>query len=48
MLRQRTQELLYEANEDDLVLVTGSFFLVGELRKKWISEEYTLKHLKSY
>jgi dihydrofolate synthase / folylpolyglutamate synthase len=31
---------------DDLILVTGSFFLAGELRKKWISEEYILKNLK--
>lgn len=34
------------AKKDDLILVAGSFFLTGELRKKWISEEYILKHLK--
>lgn len=32
--------------KDDLIVVTGSFFLAGELRKKWISEEYILKNLK--
>jgi len=34
------------AKANDLVLVTGSFFLTGELRKKWIPEEYILKHNK--
>lgn len=37
---------LKKAGKNDLVLVTGSFFLAGELRKNWISEEYILKNLK--
>ncbi|MBT4209782.1 MAG: hypothetical protein HOE19_02620 [Candidatus Komeilibacteria bacterium] len=34
------------AKRDDLILVTGSFFLAGELRKKWVSEEHILKNLR--
>lgn len=37
---------LKKASKNDLILVTGSFFLVGQLRKKWISEDYILKNLK--
>lgn len=37
---------LSKAKKDDLVLVTGSFFLTGELRKKWIAEDYILKNRK--
>jgi len=37
---------LSQAKKGDLVLVTGSFFLTGELRKRWISEEYILKNQK--
>lgn len=37
---------LKKAKKEDLVLVTGSFFLTGELRKKWISEDYILKNLR--
>ncbi|MBI2552138.1 hypothetical protein HYW17_02460 [Candidatus Uhrbacteria bacterium] len=33
---------------DDLVLVTGSFFLAGELRKRWYSEGKILKERKSF
>lgn len=36
------------ANKDDMILVTGSFFLAGELRKKWISEDWILKNKKSF
>jgi len=36
------------AVENDVVVVTGSFFLAGELRKRWFSEEWILKHQKSY
>jgi dihydrofolate synthase / folylpolyglutamate synthase len=31
------------AAKDDLILVTGSFFLSGELRSEWFSEEYILE-----
>ncbi len=34
---------LNEAKHDDLILITGSFFLAGELRKRWISEEQILE-----
>ncbi|RJQ34172.1 hypothetical protein C4566_02520 [Candidatus Parcubacteria bacterium] len=34
------------AKKNDLILVTGSFFLAGELRKKWISEEHILETLQ--
>jgi dihydrofolate synthase/folylpolyglutamate synthase len=30
---------LEDAGEDDLVVVAGSLYLVGELRKRWVSEE---------
>lgn len=36
------------ANKNDMVLVTGSFFLAGELRKKWYPEEWVLKNRKSF
>ena len=37
---------LKNAGKNDLVLITGSFFLAGELRKKWYSSEYILKNRK--
>jgi dihydrofolate synthase / folylpolyglutamate synthase len=37
---------LESAGQDDLIFVTGSFFLAGELRKKWFSEDYILKKRK--
>ncbi|NMB48452.1 hypothetical protein GYA13_03355 [Candidatus Kuenenbacteria bacterium] len=37
------ESALKEAGKDDLVLITGSFFLAGELRKRWISEEKILR-----
>ena len=36
------------ATENDLVLVTGSFFLAGEIRKRWISEEKVLRERKLF
>ncbi len=36
------------AGKEDVVLITGSFFLAGELRKYWISEEYILKSRKGF
>ena len=38
---------LKSAKKDDLIIVTGSFFLAGELRKYWISEKDILKHLST-
>jgi len=36
------------ASKEDCVLATGSFFLSGELRKKWFSEDFILKHRRSF
>lgn len=35
---------LHHANKKDVVLVVGSFFLAGELRKHWYSEKSILEH----
>ncbi len=32
-------EALEEAGENDLIIITGSMFLAGELRRRWVSEE---------
>ncbi|MCY3823754.1 MAG: Mur ligase family protein [Nitrospinae bacterium] len=32
-------EALDEAGENDLLIITGSMFLAGELRRRWVSEE---------
>lgn len=45
---QALTKALSKAKEDDLVLVTGSFFLVGEMRKKWFSEKWILSKRKSF
>ncbi len=39
---------LKEAEPTDLILATGSFFLAGALRAQWFSEEWVLKHRKSF
>ncbi len=39
-------ESLKKAKNNDLVLITGSFYLAGELRKRWIKEEKILKKRK--
>lgn len=36
------------ASSGDCILVTGSFFLAGELRKEWFSEEWILENRKSF
>ncbi len=33
------EEALEEAGENDLIIITGSMFLAGELRCRWVSEE---------
>ncbi|OIO17832.1 hypothetical protein COT27_03125 [Candidatus Kuenenbacteria bacterium CG08_land_8_20_14_0_20_37_23] len=40
---QALNSAIKEATKDDLILVTGSFFLAGELRKKWITEKKILQ-----
>lgn len=37
-----------KAGKQDLILVTGSFFLCGDLRKKWISEEKQLEQRTNF
>ncbi len=44
--RQAIDAALKSARKNDLILVTGSFFLSGELRKKWVSENKLLKTRK--
>jgi dihydrofolate synthase / folylpolyglutamate synthase len=41
---QALDKALAETGKDDVLLLTGSFFLTGELRKKWHSEEDILKN----
>jgi dihydrofolate synthase / folylpolyglutamate synthase len=36
-------QALKEAKQNDLILVTGSFYIAGELRKCWLSEDVILK-----
>jgi dihydrofolate synthase/folylpolyglutamate synthase len=36
--------ILRKLNKNDCLLITGSFYLVGELRKNWISEDNILKN----
>ncbi len=45
---QAFAKAMSEAKEEDLVLVTGSFFLAGEIRKKWFSEQWILSKRKSF
>ncbi|OGF20506.1 hypothetical protein A2316_01625 [Candidatus Falkowbacteria bacterium RIFOXYB2_FULL_38_15] len=45
---QALDMVLKLASPEDAILVTGSFFLAGELRKKWYSEEFVLKNLSSF
>jgi dihydrofolate synthase / folylpolyglutamate synthase len=35
-------------NSQDCLTVTGSMYLVGDLRKKWINEEHILSHRRSF
>ena len=41
-------DALCQAKQDDLIIVTGSFFLAGELRKHWYPENYILKKRRSF
>jgi dihydrofolate synthase / folylpolyglutamate synthase len=42
------EKILEKAHRKDVVLVTGSFFLAGELRKYWIPEERILVTRKPF
>ncbi len=37
------KQALKKARQNDLILITGSFYLAGELRKNWINEKQLLK-----
>jgi len=41
-------EARLRAGKDDCILVTGSFYLAGELRKLWYPEEKILKNRRSF
>ncbi len=41
------QKALEIAADEDLIVVTGSFFLAGELRERWISEEQILRRRRA-
>ncbi len=41
-------DVLKIAKFDDLILVTGSFYLAGELRKYWYPEDFILNKRKSF
>lgn len=41
-------DVLKKASKRDIILVTGSFFLAGELRKLWYPEEYILGKRSSF
>jgi dihydrofolate synthase/folylpolyglutamate synthase len=45
--RQALDMALKSAKKNDLVLVTGSFFLAGALRERWYPEEWVLAHTRS-
>lgn len=37
-----------ESKKEDAILITGSFFLAGELRKRWYPEHTILKHRNAF
>jgi dihydrofolate synthase/folylpolyglutamate synthase len=45
---QAIDKALKDAKKNDLVLVAGSFFLAGEIRKKWFPEKNILRKRKSF
>ncbi len=45
---QALDKALKIATAHDLILVAGSFFLAGELRKRWVSEEWILKQGRGF
>ncbi|MEN9647855.1 MAG: hypothetical protein RLY57_659 [Candidatus Parcubacteria bacterium] len=42
------EKAIRDAGPDDCILVTGSFFLAGEIRKRWFPEAYVLQNRKSF
>lgn len=45
---QALTQALGRVTNDDIILITGSIFLAGDLRKHWISEEEILTNRKSF
>ena len=45
---QALAQALSKAHQNDLVLITGSFYLAGELRKHWYSEEQIMTRRSSF
>ena len=41
-------EALDEAGENDLIVITGSMFIAGELRRRWVSEERIVESGSAY
>ena len=41
-------QALDEARENDLLIITGSMFLAGELRRRWVSEERIVESGSAY
>jgi len=46
--RQALAEAISQSGKDDLILVAGSFYLSGELRRHWCSEDWILTHRRSF
>ena len=46
--RKALDQALKEVKAKDLILVTGSLYLTGEIREKWFLENYILKNRKSF
>lgn len=42
------KQLRKEAGPEDVILATGSFFMVGEIRKLWYPEEWVLENRRSF
>lgn len=47
-MQKALEKAINIASKDDLILVTGSFYLSGELRKKWFTEEKILRKRGSF
>jgi hypothetical protein len=40
--------MLKKASAQDLIVITGSYFLAGELRKRWYPEEDIVRRRSSF
>ncbi|MBF8280595.1 MAG: Mur ligase M protein [Candidatus Magasanikbacteria bacterium] len=46
--KQALQWALRMAKINDIILITGSFYLAGEVRTCWVTEDFILKHRMSF